>query len=104
MSNYHTQALAKADIYTVMGSIYAEVARFDSAIASGQTEQAQQAAARAKEITDYAQKLKQLSVSQKREIAVMSKLFSQRVKEAKKSGLDDYLLPFAVSARMRQFA
>lgn len=103
MSSYHVEALAQADIFTFMGSIYAEVARYDSAVAAGQVEQANQAVVRAQEIIDFAKQAKHINAAQKAEIEVFDNLFLRRVRETKKSGLDDYLLPFAVSARRRQF-
>jgi len=104
MSSYHTEALANADIFTVMGSIYAEVARYDAAITSGQADVARQAAKRAEELIDFSEQLEQLNEAQKLEIKEFNKLFVARVKDAKKSALDSYLLPFAVAARLRQFA
>jgi hypothetical protein len=104
MRNYHTQALAGADIFTIMGSIYAEVARYDSAIRAGQQELAAQAVARAEEIVVFAQKLRQLSSPQKMELKKFDSFFLEKVKHRQQSGLDDYLLPFAVAARMRQFS
>lgn len=102
MSNYHTNALVGADIFTIMGSIYAEVSRYDYAIDSGQPDQAQQAVNRAGEIVEFAQILKQINAAQKLELNAFFKFFQSRVKDYKKSQLDDYLLPFAVSARLRQ--
>ncbi len=104
MSNYHTEALTHADIFTVMGSIYAEVARYDSAIVANQPEQAAQAIVRAKEIIDFSQSLKQINGAQKQEIKMLNNILSKRIKKSHKSELDDYLLPFAVAARMRQFS
>lgn len=102
MSNYHTKALAQADIFTIMGSIYAEVARYDSAITAGQAEQAAQAALRAREIIDFAQKLDHLNAAQKQEIKLFRNLFLLRAEEYKMSELGNYLMPFAVAARRRQ--
>ena len=104
MSNYHTNSLKKADIFTVMGSICAEVARYDSAISAGQKEQARHAVDRAKELIGFAQGLSQINTAQTREIEQFSAVFLDRAKGYKKSGLHDYLLPYAVSARMRQFS
>lgn len=103
MNNYHTKALEGADIFTVMGSVYAEVARYDSALDNKQLDLAHQAAERASDIINYVQGLEQLSAAQKLEIKMLSNIFLQQTKEFKKSGLDNYLLPFAVGARMRQF-
>lgn len=102
MSSYHTKALANADIFNIMGSIYAEVARYDSAIDSRRFEQASQAVKRADELIKYAQNLKQINTAQKLEIKKLSEVFRARAKEHRKSGLDSYLLPFTMSARMRQ--
>jgi len=102
MSSYHTNSLVDADIFMIMGSIYAEVARYDSAISLNNTEMARQAAKRAQEIIDFSQKLEQIKPAQKLEIAKFNSLFLERVKESKKTMLDNYLLPFAVSARLRQ--
>jgi ribosomal protein L33 len=102
MSNYHTKALANADIFTIMGSIYAEVARYDSAIASRQSEQSMQAVKRADELIVYAQSLNQINKAQKLEIKKFAEVFKNRVKNCKKSELDNYLLPFAITARTRQ--
>lgn len=104
MSKYHTQALTNVDIFTVMGSIYAEVARYDSAISSNQSEQASQAVTRAKEIIEFVSTLQQINEAQKQEIKKFSVLFYNRAKKSEKSGLDDYLLPFAIAARRRQLS
>lgn len=104
MSNYHTKALASAGIFTVMGSIYAEVTRYDSAIMAKQFDQAQQAVARAQEIIDYSQSLKQINHAQKLEIKKFNAIFDQQVKQVSKSELDSYLLPFAIGARLRQLS
>lgn len=103
MSNYHTNALEEANIFTIMGSVYAEVARYDSAINAGQSEQASRAVSRALEIITFTQKLKQINLAQKQEIKKFSQVFLEKVKQSKKSDLDNYLMPFAVSARLRQF-
>lgn len=102
MSSYHTDALIGADIFTIMGSVYAEVSRYDHAIDSGQLDQAQQAVTRADEIIEYAQNLKQINSAQKIEIRKFREVFKKLAKESKKSELDNYLLPFAMTARMRQ--
>jgi len=102
MSSYHTQALIGADIFTVMGSIYAEVGRYDSAVQSGQSEQALQAAERAQEIINFAQSLRHINKAQKLEIKMFDNVFKQVIKKQQKSKLDDYLLPFAVAARKNQ--
>jgi len=102
MSNYHTQSLGDADIFTVMGSIYAEVARYDSALTAGRMEQADQAAERAQEIIDFSQKLEQINPAQKLELTQFNKLFMERVNESKRSGLDGYLMPFAMTARLKK--
>ncbi len=104
MSNYHTKALVDADIFTIMGSIYAEVARYDSAVTAKQFDLAEQAAARAQEIMDYSQSLKQINHAQKLEIKKFNDVFDQQAKQIKKSELDNYLLPFATQARLRQFS
>lgn len=96
--------LKQADIFTVMGSVYAEVARYDNAIAQGQTEQARQAADRAEEIIAFSQQLQQINAAQKQEIKKFRTVFFERAKKAQKSDLDAYLMPFAVAARLRQFA
>lgn len=104
MSNYHTNALQNADVFTVMGSIYAEVARYDSAISSGDTAGAAQAAARATELVNFSDQLKQINPAQKQEIQKFNELFTERAKKSQKSQLDNYLMPFAMAARMRQLA
>lgn len=104
MSNYHTKALVNAGIFTIMGSIYAEVARYDSAVAAKQFDLAEQAAARAQEIIDYSQSLKQINHAQKLEIKKFNDVFDKQVKQVRKSGLDNYLLPFAIGARLRQLS
>lgn len=103
MSNYHTQALASADIFTIMGSIYAEVARYDSAIATNRPQQAVQAIERAQEIIDFSQSLGQITSAQKQEVKTFSNVLAKRTTKSYKTNLDDYLLPFAIAARMRQF-
>lgn len=103
MSNYHTQSLAQADVYTIMGSIYAEVARYDSALEAGHKDLAQQAASRAKEIMNFAQKLHQINPAQKMELKQFGNIFLEHVKAQRQTKLDSYLLPFAIAARMRQF-
>lgn len=102
MSNYHTSALLHADIFTVMGSIYAEVARYDMALSVGQSELATQAVARAKEIMNFAQTLSCLNYAQKREIKVFEGVLLSRTVQSQKSMLDSYLLPFAVAARTQR--
>ncbi len=102
MSNYHTQSLANADIFTIMGSIYAEVARYDSALTSDQFDQADKAVKRAQEIVNFAQKLEQVKPAQKLELTQFNRLFMKRVKELKNSGLDNYLMPFAMTARLNK--
>lgn len=104
MNSYHTQALANANIFTIMGSIYAEVARYDSAINAHQPEQAKQAIKRAQEIIEFSKSLKQINDAQQQEIRVFDSVLSERSKTSRKSELDNYLLPFAVAARMRQFS
>jgi len=104
MSKYHTDSLAEADIFVIMGSIYAEVARYDSALVSSNTEMAAQAVKRAQEIIDFSQELEQLNSAQKREITVFNNVFIDKVKESKKTMLDSYLMPFAISARLRQLS
>ncbi len=101
MSNYHTEVLAKADIFTVMGSVYAEVSRYDTAIASGNNDQARQASGRAQEIIEFAQNLRHINQAQKKEIKQFNSAFLKQAKASKASGLDNYLMPFAVAARMR---
>lgn len=103
MSKYHTQALVGADVFTVMGSIYAEVARYDSAVQADQPELASQAVTRAEEIMSFAQDLRQLNPAQKMELKELGIVFLERVSQHRKSELDSYLLPFAVAARLRQF-
>lgn len=102
MSNYHTSSLKNADIFMVMGSIYAEVVRYDSALSSKQNERADQAIARAKELIDYSLSLDSLNEPQKKEIQIFSSLLNRRVKQNQKSNLDSYLMPFAIGARLRQ--
>ncbi|MFT4532472.1 MAG: Na+/phosphate symporter [Candidatus Saccharimonadales bacterium] len=102
MSNYHTQSLADADIFTIMGSVYAEVARYDSALTSDRLDQADQAAKRAQEIVDYAKELEQIKPAQKLELTQFNNLFMDRVNESKISGLDNYLMPFAMTERMHR--
>jgi len=104
MSDYHTRVLANADIFTVMGSIYAEIARYDSALASEQVDTAMQAAERTQELIHFSSGLKQLNKAQKMEIKELGRLFAHLSKTAKKSELDGYLLPFAVAQRLRQFS
>lgn len=104
MNNYHTAALANAGIFTIMGSIYAEVARYDSAVTAKQFDQAEQAAGRAQEIIDYSQSLNQINHAQKLEIKKFNAVFDQQVKNVQKSELDDYLLPFASAARLRHLS
>jgi len=103
MSNYHTASLFDSDIFTLMGSIYAEVARYDTAINSDDEEQANNAAKRAQEIIDFSLKLEQVKPAQKLEIFKLREIFNEKVEFSKASMLDDYLMPFAVSARLRQF-
>lgn len=102
MSKYHTASLDNVDIYTVMGSIYAEVSRYDSAIRSKNFEQAVQASKRANELIEYAQELSQLNSSQKLEVKAFSEVFKKKVKASKQSQLDSYLMPFALASRLRQ--
>jgi len=102
MSNYHTASLADADVFAIMGSIYAEVARYDTAIKSDNIDQASQAAERAQEIIHFSQGLTQINPAQKSEILRFNDVLSERVKHRELSMMDDYLLPFAVSARLRQ--
>ncbi|MDQ3158718.1 MAG: hypothetical protein M3P98_01090 [bacterium] len=102
MSNYHTSSLQSADIFVVMGSVYAEVARYDSAINAGQHEQANQAISRAKELLNFSQSSKKINSAQKIEIKQVGVLLAERAKQYKKSNLDDYLMPFAIAARLRQ--
>ncbi len=101
MSSYHADALKNADIFTVMGSIYAEVARYDSAIASNKIDQAKQAIVRANELVEYSQQLKQINRAQKLEIQKFYVVFLQRTQKFKMSNLDNYLLPFALASRRR---
>jgi hypothetical protein len=102
MSSYHTNSLKNADVFTVMGSVYAEVARYDTAIGAEQYEQANQAIDRAMELIDFSQKLSSLNAAQKMEIETFGSLLQDRVKLRQKSKFDDYLMPFAMTARMRQ--
>lgn len=101
MSSYHTDTLKEADIFTVMGSIYAEVARYDSAIASNKIDQAKQAIVRADELVKYSQQLKQINRAQKLELQKFYEVFLLRTQKLKTSNLDDYLLPFAMASRRR---
>ena len=103
MSSYHTSSLKNADVFTVMGSVYAEVARYDSAISADQYEQANQAISRAMELINFSQSLGLFNRAQKMEIKKFGSLLRQRAKQHKKSNLDGYLMPFAMGARMRQF-
>lgn len=102
MNKYHTSSLDRADIFTVMGSIYAEVSRYDTAIRSGNFEQADQASKRANELIEYTQELSQLNLSQKLEIKAFSEVYKKKVKACKTSQLDSYLMPFALASRLRQ--
>ncbi len=102
MSSYHTNALEGADIFTVMGSVYAEVARYDTAISLKQPEMANQAIARAEEIINYTQSLARLNGAQKKEVKQFGILLSKIANKGQKSNLDSYLMPFAVAQRMRQ--
>lgn len=104
MSKYHTASLDNVDIFTVMGSIYAEVSRYDSAIRSKNFEQAVQASKRANELIEYALDLKQINLPQKKEIKIFSEVLRQQVKASKQSQLDSYLMPFALASRKRQAA
>ncbi len=104
MSDYHTKALKDADIFTIMGSIYSEVARYDSSILAGHREQADQAITRAKEIIDFSHSSNKINIAQKMEIKIFDSLLDDIVKRGKKSNLDSYLMPFAVAARIRQFS
>lgn len=79
MSNYHTSSLIGADVFLVMGSIYAEVARYDSAIVSGKDQLALQASNRAKEIVDFANISDKLNNAQKREIEVFWREFQKSI-------------------------
>ncbi|MEK7602846.1 MAG: hypothetical protein AAB459_01195 [Patescibacteria group bacterium] len=103
MSNYHTNSLKNADVFTVMGSVYAEVARYDSAIGADQADQADQAILRAMELIDFSQNLNTLNAAQKMEIDRFGSLLKDRAKLRENSNFDDYLMPFALAARMRQF-
>ncbi len=102
MSSYHTKALADADIFTVMGSIYAEVARYDSALSAGEVEAAHQAIGRAEELVRAANGFKKLNDAQKKEIKQFSQVLAARTRASIKSGLGDYLMPFALAARMHR--
>jgi hypothetical protein len=103
MSSYHTNSLKDADVFTFMGSVYAEVARYDTAIGAGQYEQANQAIDRAMELIDFSQNSSSLNAAQKMEIEKFGSLLRRLAKQRKKSRFDDYLMPFAMTARMRQF-
>lgn len=85
----------------VMGSIYAEVARYDSAIASNKIDQAKQAIVRTNELVKYSQKLTQINRAQKLELQKFYDVFLQRTQNSEISNLDDYLLPFAMASRRR---
>lgn len=102
MSNYHTAVLEDADIFIIMGSIYAEISRYDSAIEKKQFDLADQASARAGEIIAYAGEASQLNKAQKAEIEQFKSQLLQKTMAHKKSGMDNYLLPYAVAARLRQ--
>lgn len=104
MSSYHTNSLKNADVFMVMGSIYAEVARYDSAISVGKYDQADQAFARAMELIDFAKTASNLNHAQKLEIQEFGTLFTQKAETHSKSNFDNYLMPFAMAARLRQFS
>ncbi|MDQ2973386.1 MAG: hypothetical protein M3Q79_02805 [bacterium] len=95
-------SLVHADIFTVMGSVCAEVARYDSALSNSRADQAKQAVSRAEEIMNFSQKLAQLNSAQKLEINKFRDYFLYKVKNSEKSGSEKYLLPFATAARLRQ--
>ena len=103
MNSYHTMSLEEADIFTTMGSVYAEVARYDSAISAGHQETAHQAIARANELINYSKSSNRINSAQKKEMDKFSLLLNHIAKQGKKTNLDNYLMPFAVGARMRQF-
>ncbi len=101
MSSYHTSALLGADVFTLMGSIYAEVARYDSALKSGDTRLAKAAASRADELVDFALKSEFVNPAQKLEVQKFQEVFKQNYQKNQPSNLDSYLMPFAVGARIR---
>ncbi len=100
MSKYHTSSLDDADVFTFMGSIYAEVARYDAAMRAKNQELADLAVARADELIGHSSGMSRLNAAQKKEVNKFAEVFAMRVKANTTSGLDGYLMPFAVAQRM----
>lgn len=104
MSNYAVDRSrwAQLSIFAQMGNVYAEVGRSFSAKSRNQQELARQAAVRAFDLFDAtAEHLTRLKSPKLKEVLRARELFAvDFFSDSNESTLENYLLPFAVAARI----
>jgi len=106
MSNYAVDRAKwqKLSIFEQMGNIYSEVGRAFNAKKLNDSEGAKKAAMRAFDLFDATtQQLARQKSPKLQEVLRARDIFAKEYETASRSSLDNYLMQFAVAARLRQF-
>lgn len=106
MSNHTVDRVKwqKLNIFEQMGNIYSEVGRTFNAKKANDIAAADSAAERALDLFDAtSEQLAAEKSPRLKELLRVREIFAGEYLTAKETSLDEYLMPFAIAARLRQF-